>query len=122
MTRNTEVPAVYESFVAEKKQALYELITRPDPNLKVSIEDKEDVSVEIGNHLEFIQVKSSTTDSTQPLADGYSDFWKTLCHWIDKTKKYSSYEIGAYRYSVSSEHEIRVGGDCGVVSRRTRER
>lgn len=110
MTRNTEVPAVYESFVAEKKQALYELITRPDPNLKVSIEDKEDVSVEIGNHLEFIQVKSSTTDSTQPLADGYSDFWKTLCHWIDKTKKYSSYEIGAYRYSVSSEHEIRVGG------------
>lgn len=108
--RKTEVPAIYESFVAEKKQALYELITRPEPNLKVSIEDKEDVSIEIGNYLEFIQVKSSTADSTQPLADGYIDFWKTLCHWIDKSKKYSSrYEIGAYRYSVSSEHEIRVG-------------
>lgn len=107
--RKTEVPAIYESFAAEKKQALHELITRPNPNLKVSIEEKEDVSVEIDNCLEFIQVKSSTADGTQPLADGYPDFWKTLSHWIDKTKEYSTFEIGCYRYSVSSEHEIKIG-------------
>lgn len=105
----TEVPAIYESFVAEKKQVLYELITRPEPNLKVSIEDKEDVSIEIGNYLELIQVKSSTADSTQPLADVYPDFWKTLCHWIDKTKTYGAFKIGKYRYSVSSEHDIKIG-------------
>lgn len=115
--RKTEVPATYESFVAEKKQALHELITGSNPDLKVCIEEKEDVSIEIGNYLEFVQVKSSTADTTQPLADNYPDFWKTLCHWIDKTRAYESFEIGRYRYSVSSEHEITIGEVASLFKR-----
>lgn len=109
MGKSAEVPATYEGFEAEAKQAFFELLNHLDSKTIVAVEDKEDISISCGERLELIQVKSATSKKTQPLSDSYPDFWKTVGHWIDKTKKYNKYQIMNYKYSVSSLHCLTIG-------------
>lgn len=109
--RNTEVPGSLEGFLAQEKQAFYELMGNTDDNAEVWIEKYDDVSVKKDTDIQCIQLKSATSNNN-PLTDKSIELWKSLSNWVGKLQDpeiISKVNICKCRYSVSSPRALRPG-------------
>ncbi len=108
----TETPGDYESFSAEEKQMLFELMTHTEDNAEIWLERYDDVAVKTGTVLELVQVKSATNRRNNPLSNKSPHLWKTLSNWVDKLKEFEqddSLSVSKCRYSVSSPLPLSEG-------------